>query len=79
MKVYKLKNNLKYKVPKDKAQKGSYLFRMYISKRKFQKTYGRSYKSYNRYKRPSVLWLVLFYYGFIIVQFVVSNTSISVT
>jgi len=66
MKTYKLKKgNWKYKTSKDRASKISHNFRMYINKKNFQQIYGRSYKSYNRYKKPSILWLVAFHYGFI--------------
>ena len=67
MKVYKLKKGVKYSVPKDRSLRAVHNFRMYVNKRNFQQRYGRSYKCYNRYKRPSILWLVVFYYGFIAV------------
>jgi len=77
MKVYKLKKTVKYKVPKDRGSKVTHDFRMYINKRKFQQTYGRKYsKSYNRHKRPSVLWLVVFYYGFIALIVVLKKLGI---
>ena len=76
-KVYKLKKMVKYTLPKDKALKASHDFRRYINKRNFQQTYGfKCSQAHKRYKRPSVLWLVAFYYGFVAVILLLKHLGI---
>ena len=62
-KIYKLKKDMKY------TGSNNDTFMQYTNKRKLQKALDKREellkKYHERYKKPSVLWLVLFYYGFI--------------
>ena len=68
-KVYILKDDLKYDVPKDAASKTRYDFRMFINKRKLQTRLNERKKLIEKHTKPDylvqVLGLMAFYYLFV--------------
>ncbi|MCK4828589.1 hypothetical protein KA005_73340 [bacterium] len=51
-KVYRLKNDLKYEIPSDKAEKSFNDFRMYINKRKLEEALNSRKELFKKYKKP---------------------------
>ena len=69
-KIYKLKPaSGKFITPGNSSSKHLYDFQLYVNKSRVQKAINKREelrKEYRRrYRKPSIWWVVLFYYGFI--------------